>query len=105
MERRRLRYCKSVASALVCLLLCGTIVAAEFPELLSLTDNTANDFTVRRINSSVSTIQRCAGTPARLAALHSNVSATDLPFLCWSLFERETLSCSNFVTTHFVLRT
>jgi hypothetical protein len=32
---------------IVGLLLCG-LVAAELPELLTLTDNTANDFTVRK---------------------------------------------------------
>jgi len=105
MEMRRLRYGKSIASALVCLLLCGTIGAAEFPELLSLTDNTANAFTVRRVSSSVSTIQQSASAPSRLAALNSNVSASDLPFLRWSPFETETLASSDFVTTHSVLRT
>lgn len=35
--------------ALVSLLLCG-IFASELPELLSLTDNTANDFTMRSAN-------------------------------------------------------
>jgi hypothetical protein len=41
---------KILVSSLVALLLCG-IVASEFPELLSLTDNTANDFTLRKTNT------------------------------------------------------
>jgi len=36
-----------VFALVVCLLLCG-IVSAEIPELLSLTDNTSNDFTIRK---------------------------------------------------------
>jgi|SRR5215469_2285820 len=34
-------------SILVCSLLCG-VVSAELPELLSLTDNTSNDFTISK---------------------------------------------------------
>jgi len=37
-------------SLVVCSLLCG-IVSAELPELLSLTDNTSNDFTIRKANA------------------------------------------------------
>jgi hypothetical protein len=37
-------------SFLVFLLLCG-IVSAELPELLSLTDNTSNDFTIRKAST------------------------------------------------------
>jgi hypothetical protein len=40
MVSKRIGLGKTVASVLVCLLLCG-VVAAEFPEFLSLTDNTA----------------------------------------------------------------
>lgn len=40
---------KFLVPALALLLLCG-IVAAEVPELLSLTDNAANDFAVRKTN-------------------------------------------------------
>jgi hypothetical protein len=39
------------ATAIVSLLLCG-IIAAELPELLSLTDNTSNDFTISKVSSS-----------------------------------------------------
>lgn len=40
---------------LVSLLLCG-IFASELPELLSLTDNTANDFTMRSANPLVAPV-------------------------------------------------
>jgi hypothetical protein len=42
---------KTFATAIVSLLLCG-IIAAELPELLSLTDNTSNDFTISKVSSS-----------------------------------------------------
>jgi hypothetical protein len=47
MARRRIQFGKIFVLAVIFLLLCG-IVAGEFPELLSLTDNATNDFTVLR---------------------------------------------------------
>jgi hypothetical protein len=52
MVRKRISVGKILGRALLCLLLCG-IVAGEFPELLSLTDNATNDFTVRGASSVV----------------------------------------------------
>jgi len=52
-------------SSVVCLLLCG-IVSAELPELLSLTDNTSNDFTIRKAGS-----QECTSTLR--ATIHKSV--------------------------------
>jgi hypothetical protein len=43
---------RTLGVALVSLLLCA-IFASELPELLSLTDNTANDFAMRSADSSV----------------------------------------------------
>jgi hypothetical protein len=48
----------------ICVLLCG-IVSAELPELLSLTDNTSNDFTIRKASG-----QECSST-WRAAIHHS----------------------------------
>jgi len=42
---------KTFIAAVVSLLLCG-IIAAELPELLTLTNNTSSDFTVRNVSSS-----------------------------------------------------
>jgi len=47
MERKQTGIGKVIAQALILLLLCG-IVGGEFPELLSLTDNASNDFTVSK---------------------------------------------------------
>jgi hypothetical protein len=41
------------AQVIVFLLLCG-IVGGEIPELLALTDNTTNDFTILKMNSVIS---------------------------------------------------
>ncbi len=46
---------RTLGIALVSVLLCA-IVASEMPELLSLTDNVANDYTLRRADSSVSPV-------------------------------------------------
>lgn len=44
---RRSGSVKTLLPMIVGLLLCG-LVTAELPEILSLTDNTANDFTIRK---------------------------------------------------------
>jgi hypothetical protein len=41
---------KILVPTIVGLLLCG-LVASELPEILSLTDNTANDFTIRKAST------------------------------------------------------
>lgn len=52
---------------IACMLLCG-IVAAELPELLSLADNTSNDFTIQKTGSG-----ECA--PMLSAANHELIPA------------------------------
>lgn len=47
MPSRRSSASKLLVPIIVGLLLCG-VIAAELPELLSLTDNTSNDFTLRK---------------------------------------------------------
>jgi hypothetical protein len=53
MLRDRIHLGKILLTAIAFLLLCG-IVAGEFPELQSLTDNATNDFTVVRTQSASS---------------------------------------------------
>ena len=65
MSRRRTRIVGIVAQVIVFLVLCG-IVGGEFPELLSLTDNTSNDFTVRKTNPVVSSLPRNASRYERV---------------------------------------
>jgi hypothetical protein len=55
MARQRTNLGRILLTVVVLLLLCG-IVAGEFPELLSLTDNATNDFTVLGTKSAVATV-------------------------------------------------
>src|ERR1700689_3672659 len=50
MARERTKFEKFLVTAVICLLVCA-IVAGELPELLSLTDNATNDFTVVQTKS------------------------------------------------------
>ena len=61
--------------AVVSVLLCG-IVAGELPELLSLTDNTANDFTVHNPNTFAKIALSHGNGPARIAGTISNASVS-----------------------------
>lgn len=56
MLTHRSTFARLSLSFAVCLLLCG-IASAEIPELLSLTDNTSNDFTISKADK-----QECTST-------------------------------------------
>ena len=58
----------------VCLLLCG-IVSVEIPELLSLIDNTSNDFTISKAGG-----RECM--PPLSAAIHKSVLPDTMNFEC-----------------------
>jgi hypothetical protein len=90
---------RTLGIALVSLLLCA-IVAAELPELLSLTDNTANDFTVRSADSSP--VFNTA-TIVWKAAINFNNSTQDPPFERLGALEK-TAPSLRFIL-HPVLRT
>ncbi len=103
MATARIKTGKILVPVLVSLLLCA-IVAAEFPELLSLTDNTANDFAIGKTNPSASPVLQSVAT-LRLAAAHFEKSA---PFelTLHSVTIELTLSISSDVLAlHSVLRT
>jgi hypothetical protein len=101
MERKRISIGKILAPAVLCLLLCG-IVAGEFPELLSLADNTANDFTVRSAHSVVPPVRLSASKNIRIANKDS-APATNLLFSPLSPFKKAQLILEVFVL-HSVLR-
>ena len=65
MVSKRIIISKILAQAVLCLLSCG-IVAGELPELLSLTDNATNDFTVRGARSVVPTVRLKASKHVRI---------------------------------------
>jgi hypothetical protein len=104
MRRTRTNIGRILVPALVLLIFCG-IVAAEFPELLTLTDSSRNDFTIRKVDSKASTIQDSASTHSRLAELSFNSPAIDLLFLSLRPIQSRTLVSSDIVTPYFVLRT
>jgi hypothetical protein len=103
--RRRTSIDKIAAQALVFLLLCG-IVAGEFPELLLLTDNASNDFTVRNTNSVVLPVLRCARRIVRMPDdLDIDTPAPHLPFSRLYRIEEAALIHSDALVLHSVLRT
>jgi len=104
MLSKRISIGKIVAQAMILLLLCG-IVAEEFPELLSLTDNTANDFTVRRIDPVVPPSLLVARRHVRQVDIGSNTYTPELQFLSARPFERTVLIPSGAFILHSILRT
>ena len=104
MLSKRISIGKIVAKAMILLLLCG-IVAEEFPELLSLTDDTANDFTVRRVDPVVSPSLLVARRHVRQVDIGSNTYAPELLFLSARPFERTVLILSGAFILHSILRT
>ena len=94
---------KILVTSLVLLLLCS-IVASEFPELLSLTDNTSNDFTLRKINTERLGALPGAGGPVRVADLNSSALAITLVHPPLISFEKAPVASELFIL-HSVLRT
>ena len=104
MARGRTRIGGVFAQVIVFLLLCG-IVGGEFPELLSLIDNTSNDFTVRKTNSTVSSLPRDAGRYRRVLDVEANIAAHDGTFSRFSPFEKAELVPSDVFILYSILRT
>jgi hypothetical protein len=89
--------------ALVSVLLCG-ILAAELPELLSLTDNTSNDFTICKASSlSLPVLQRAKNV--RKATIDLDYSSHGSFFLHRGTFEKAELVPSFLLNLHSILRT
>ncbi len=103
MVSKRISIGKILPRALLCLLLCG-IVAGEFPELLSLTDNATNDFTVRGARSVVPTVRLNTSKHVRIADKDS-VSASNLLFSRFTPFEKAELAPSDVFILYSILRT
>jgi hypothetical protein len=100
---RRIINGKILTRAVLCLLLCG-IFAGELPELLSLTDNTANDFTVRSAYSVVPHVRLNASKDVRIADRDSR-PAPNLFFSHLSPFEKAELVPSEVFILYSILRT
>jgi hypothetical protein len=90
--------------ALALLLLCG-IVAAEVPEFLSLTDNAANDFTVRRTNTRDAHVLVDASRHLRVSNLEFGAPAPELHFSRFSPSVRVAAIPAKLYILHSDLRT
>jgi hypothetical protein len=104
MTRKRATIGGILITVLVLLLLCG-IVAGEFPELLTLTDNTSNDFTIRSTNSVDSRVLRDVQKHDQTAEIHHNTPAPHLFFSRLSPFEEAASVPRDLFIRHSVLRT
>ena len=102
LERTKIR--KLLVWSLFSILLCG-IVASEFPELLSLTDNTANDFTIGRTNTEGLHALPDARGPVRIAEVNSSIPADALIHSRLIPFEKAAPVPSELFILHSVLRT
>jgi hypothetical protein len=71
----RIIFVRTLGIALVSLLLCA-IFASELPELLSLTDNTANDYALRSADSLVLPVV-CSAMDVPKSAGKFNISTQD----------------------------
>jgi hypothetical protein len=104
MASPRIKIGKMLVPMLVFVVLLG-IVSSEFPELLSLTDNTANDFTVLKANTVVSRILPAAGGPFRIADIDSSHPGFTLHSSAQIPFEKAAPHSSELLFLYSVLRT
>jgi hypothetical protein len=88
--------------ALVSLLLCA-VFASELPELLSLTDNTANDYTLRRADSLVSPVLDSA-RKVHKPTIEFYISMRDSLFGCLVSPEKAELATSGLFILYSALR-
>jgi hypothetical protein len=104
MARDQTNIGKILVSAVVVLLLCG-IVAGEFPELLTLTDNATNDFTVLRTKSAASPVLLAARKHLPVSDVNSN-TLTPASFFSYARpIEKEAYVPSGAFVLHSILRT
>ena len=99
----RITIVRMLAAALVSLMLCA-IVASEVPELLSLTDNTANDFTMRRADSLVLLVLQSAKDVGK-TGIDFNYPAFGSFLLRMGTFEKAELVPTLLFILYSVLRT
>jgi hypothetical protein len=104
MASTRTKIGKILFTVLVSLLLIG-IVSSKFPELLSLTDNTANDFAVLKANIVVLRILPAAGGPFRIADIDSSHPGSTLHSSALITFEKAAPHSSELFILYSVLRT
>ena len=104
MIRKRNSTGRFVRQLIVFLLLCG-IAGGEIPELLKLTDNTANDFAVRKTDSVISPLLRGGNRHVRVADAGPSSAMRDIFFPRFDTFEEASLVSSAALILDTVLRT
>jgi len=104
MTRARSHDGKIVVLVLVVLMLC-VIVTVELPELLTLVDNTSNDFTVRKINTADSFVLQVVSNHPQSAFIEFCSSAPELPFSHLNPFEKARPVSSRLFVLYSDLRT
>jgi hypothetical protein len=104
MANKKTRIGRILGPALALLLLCG-IAAAEVPELLSLTDNTSNDFSVCKADPLVLSVRFEATRGNPVVDSDSNASAPNFLFSHLNPFDQAILVPSEQFLLHAVLRT
>jgi hypothetical protein len=104
MARNQPNIGKILVTAVVVLLLCG-IVAGEFPELLSLTDNATNDFTVLRTKSVASRVLHAVRKQLPVSDVDSNTLTPASLFSYARPSEKEAYVPSGAFVLHPILRT
>jgi hypothetical protein len=92
-----------LVASLLSLLLCGMVVS-EFPELISLTDNTVNDFTVRKTSTEGLRALPGVRRPVRIADINSSVPAAILLHSRLIPFEKAAPVPSELLILHSILR-
>jgi hypothetical protein len=100
---RRVIVVRTLVTALVSVLVCG-IVATELPELLYLTDNTSNDFTICNASSLVLPVLQSAKN-VRKATIDLDKSSHSFFFLHPGTFEKPALVPTFLLNLHSILRT
>lgn len=103
MASRRTHIRKILPPAIVFLVLSG-IVVAQFPELLSLIDDTTNDFTVRKTNTVVLSVLLGGSEVVRMSGLFSG-SASGLLLSRPSPYDKLASAPSKLFLLHSDLRT
>jgi hypothetical protein len=104
MARKPTHLGKILVTAIAFLLLCG-IVVGEFPELVSLTDNATNDFTLIKARSAACPILPVARKHLPASHVNSNTLAPALLFSRLSPFQESATIPPKRSALYSVLRT
>ncbi len=104
MAGRRTRIGNLIVLAVVVLLLC-VIVTMELPELLTLTDDTTNDFTIRKTITVDSLVLSLSGSHQQTAGVDLNIPAPEFFSLIFSPVEKAASPPSRLFILHLELRT